>query len=170
MVSNIIGVSPFVYRMETLKRHLPVSGQEGLHELGKIAIRFEEKIYIAATSQSDYLRKLSLKLLTMETKSQNPIGNALPSNSAGNSNKSLDAGKNIKELCAWFYLHINPPCFSLWCCVFDTEIIVSRIFMDYKHTRILTCICTYTETYIYVYICVCAIFFFAFWTWMRNSC
>ena len=52
--------------METLKRHLPVSGQEGLHELGKIAIRFEEKIYIAATSQSDYLRKLSLKMLTME--------------------------------------------------------------------------------------------------------
>ena len=120
MVSNIIRVSPFVYRMETLKRHLPVSGQEGLHELRKIAIRFEEKIYTAATSQSDYLRKISLKMLTMETKSQNPIGNALPSNSAGNSNKSPDAGKYIKELCAWFYLHINPPCFSLWCCVFDT--------------------------------------------------
>ena len=66
MVSNIIRVSPFVYRMETWKRHLPVSGQEGLHELGKIAIMFEEKIYIAATSQSDYLRKLSLKMLTME--------------------------------------------------------------------------------------------------------
>ena len=66
MVSNIIRVSPFVYRMETLKRHLPVSGQEGLHELGKIAIRFEEKIYIAATSQSDYLRKISLKMLTLE--------------------------------------------------------------------------------------------------------
>ncbi|KAK7858280.1 mediator of rna polymerase ii transcription subunit 15a [Quercus suber] len=78
--------------METLKRHLPVSGQEGLHELGKIAIRFEEKIYIAATSQTNYLRKLSLKMLAMETKSQNPIGNALPSNSAGNSNKSPDAG------------------------------------------------------------------------------
>ena len=79
--------------METLKRHLPVSGQEGLHELGKIAIRFEEKIYIAATSQSDYLRKLSLKMLTMETESQKPKGNASPSNSAGNSNKSPDADK-----------------------------------------------------------------------------
>ena len=97
MVINIIRVSPFVYRMETLKRHLPVSGQEGLHELGKIAIRFEEKIYIAATSQSDYLRKLSLKMLTMETKSQNPIGNALPSNSAGNSNNlSPDAGMSMQ--------------------------------------------------------------------------
>ncbi|KAM3700121.1 hypothetical protein ACB098_05G074000 [Castanea mollissima] len=82
--------------METLKRHLPVSGQEGLHELRKIAIRFEEKIYTAATSQSDYLRKISLKMLTMETKSQNPIGNALPSNSAGNSNKSPVAGKRKK--------------------------------------------------------------------------
>ena len=160
MVINIIRVSPFVYRMETLKRHLPVSGQEGLHELRKIAIRFEEKTYTAATSQSDYLRKISLKMLTLETKSQNPIGNALPSNSAGNSNKSSDAGKYIKELCAWFYLHINPPCFSLWCCVFDTEIIISRIFMDYIHARILTCICTYTETSIYVFICVYVQFFF----------
>ncbi|XP_060182673.1 mediator of RNA polymerase II transcription subunit 15a isoform X2 [Lycium barbarum] len=56
--------------METLKRHLPVSGQEGVQELKKIAIRFEEKIYNAATSQQDYLRKISLKMLTMETKSQ----------------------------------------------------------------------------------------------------
>uniref|UniRef100_A0A7N2LPA0 Mediator complex subunit 15 KIX domain-containing protein n=1 Tax=Quercus lobata TaxID=97700 RepID=A0A7N2LPA0_QUELO len=58
-----------IYKMETLKRHLPVSSQEGLHELRKIAIKFEEKIYTAATSQSDYLRKISLKMLTMETKS-----------------------------------------------------------------------------------------------------
>ena len=38
-------------RMETLKRHLPFSGQEGLQELKKIAVRFEEKNYTAATSQ-----------------------------------------------------------------------------------------------------------------------
>ncbi|KAL9350918.1 hypothetical protein Peur_058173 [Populus x canadensis] len=63
--------------MEILKRHLPFSGQEGLQELKKIAVRFEEKIYTAATSQSDYQRKISLKMLTMETKSQNtiPTGN-----------------------------------------------------------------------------------------------
>ncbi|XP_062156090.1 mediator of RNA polymerase II transcription subunit 15a-like isoform X2 [Alnus glutinosa] len=77
--------------MDTLKRHLPVSGQEGLHELKKIAIRFEEKIYTAATSQSDYLRKISLKMLTMETKSQNPIVNSLPSNAAGSSNEHPDS-------------------------------------------------------------------------------
>ncbi|XP_017424381.1 mediator of RNA polymerase II transcription subunit 15a isoform X2 [Vigna angularis] len=62
--------------MDTLKRHIPVSGQEGLHELQKIAQRFEEKMFTAATSQSDYLRKISLKMLTMETKSQGSMANA----------------------------------------------------------------------------------------------
>ncbi|KAK6916021.1 Mediator complex subunit 15, KIX domain [Dillenia turbinata] len=38
--------------MDTLKKHLPFSGQEGLDELKKIAVRFEEKIYTAATSQA----------------------------------------------------------------------------------------------------------------------
>ncbi|XP_040362342.1 mediator of RNA polymerase II transcription subunit 15a isoform X2 [Rosa chinensis] len=71
--------------MDTLKRRLPFSGQEGLHELKKIAVRFEEKIYTAATSQSDYLQKISLKMLTMETKSQTKMANSLQSNSAGSS-------------------------------------------------------------------------------------
>uniref|UniRef100_A0A2K2AZW8 Uncharacterized protein n=1 Tax=Populus trichocarpa TaxID=3694 RepID=A0A2K2AZW8_POPTR len=75
----------YMCRMETLKRHLPFSGQEGLQELKKIAVRFEEKIYTAATNQSDYLRKISLKMLTMETKSQNTIP-------TGNGNKTLDPG------------------------------------------------------------------------------
>ncbi|VAI87104.1 unnamed protein product [Triticum turgidum subsp. durum] len=62
--------------METLKKHLPVSVPEGLNELQKIAVRFEEKIYTAATNQSDYLRKISLKMLSMETKTQQAPGNA----------------------------------------------------------------------------------------------
>uniref|UniRef100_A0A0D9XB03 Uncharacterized protein n=1 Tax=Leersia perrieri TaxID=77586 RepID=A0A0D9XB03_9ORYZ len=62
--------------METLKKHLPVSVPEGLNELQKIAVRFEEKIYTAATSQSDYLRKISLKMLSMETKTNQNPGNA----------------------------------------------------------------------------------------------
>ncbi|KAL6989757.1 hypothetical protein U1Q18_015508 [Sarracenia purpurea var. burkii] len=53
--------------LETFKKHLPFSGQEGLQEVKKIALRFEENIYTSATSQSDYLRKISLKILTMET-------------------------------------------------------------------------------------------------------
>ncbi|XP_028779202.1 mediator of RNA polymerase II transcription subunit 15a isoform X2 [Neltuma alba] len=78
--------------MDTLKRHLPVSGQDGLHELRKIAQRFEEKIYTAATSQSDYLRKISLKMLTMENKTQNTMVNPLQSNAGGPSNKPMDSG------------------------------------------------------------------------------
>ncbi|KAM7506439.1 hypothetical protein LguiA_016892 [Lonicera macranthoides] len=68
-------------RMETLKRHLPFSGQEGLQELKKIAERFEEKIYTAASSQ----------MLTMKNKS-NPMPNAIVSNSAVNSKIFPDPG------------------------------------------------------------------------------
>ena len=38
-------------RSDTLRRHLPVSGPEVLRQLWKIAERFEEKIYSAATSE-----------------------------------------------------------------------------------------------------------------------
>ncbi|KAL6002674.1 hypothetical protein ACLOJK_022893 [Asimina triloba] len=50
--------------METLKKRLPVSGSEGLAELQKFAIRFEEKNFTAATSQSqpDMLFRVIRKL------------------------------------------------------------------------------------------------------------
>ncbi|GJV95588.1 kinase-like domain, phloem protein 2-like protein [Tanacetum coccineum] len=70
--------------METLKRHLPFCGHEGLQELKKIAVRFEEKIYTAATSQSDYLRKISLKMLTLETRSQNFMPDPMQANNGFN--------------------------------------------------------------------------------------
>ncbi|XP_062012021.1 mediator of RNA polymerase II transcription subunit 15a-like [Rosa rugosa] len=76
--------------MDTLKRHLPFSGPEGLLELQKIAARFEEKVYTAATSQLDYERKISLKMLTMETKSQNTRGSSIQFNSASNSKRLPD--------------------------------------------------------------------------------
>ncbi|CAA3010811.1 mediator of RNA polymerase II transcription subunit 15a isoform X1 [Olea europaea subsp. europaea] len=76
--------------METLKRHLPFSGHEGLQELKKIAVRFEEKTYASATSQSDYLRKISLKMLTMGTKTQNPVPISLQSNVPSNSENPQD--------------------------------------------------------------------------------
>ncbi|KAK1307498.1 Mediator of RNA polymerase II transcription subunit 15a [Acorus calamus] len=85
--------------METLKRHLPISGPEGMIELKKIAVRFEEKIYTAATSQTDYLRKISLKMLTMETKTQNPGGaNPLPSNASSGSQNPPDPGLTSLQL------------------------------------------------------------------------
>ncbi|KAJ4718544.1 Mediator of RNA polymerase II transcription subunit 15a-like [Melia azedarach] len=74
--------------LETLRRHLPFSGEEGLNELRRIAARFEEKIYNVATSQSDYLRKISLKMLSMESRPQNAWPYSLPPTFAGGSNSS----------------------------------------------------------------------------------
>ncbi|XP_065018340.1 mediator of RNA polymerase II transcription subunit 15a-like isoform X2 [Musa acuminata AAA Group] len=77
--------------METLKRHLPISVPEGLIEHQKIATRFEEKIYTAASDRFDYLRKISLKMLSMENKSQHPASiNPLISNSAVLNQNSAD--------------------------------------------------------------------------------
>ncbi|CAI0552162.1 unnamed protein product [Linum tenue] len=94
--------------METLTRNLPCSGQYALQELKKIAGRFEEKIYNAATSPVSHQRlvilveyfhevnclwkKISLKMLTMESKSKNSIPNIFPSNSAGTGGKPPDPG------------------------------------------------------------------------------
>ncbi|EYU26806.1 hypothetical protein MIMGU_mgv1a020764mg [Erythranthe guttata] len=67
--------------MEILKRrNIPFTGQEGLQKLKNIAVGLEEKIYTAATSQSDYLRNISLKMLTMDWKSHNstPTNNKNP--------------------------------------------------------------------------------------------
>jgi hypothetical protein len=42
-------------RMDTLQRHMPAAGQDGVEELLKIAWRFEEKIFQAATDQVNSL-------------------------------------------------------------------------------------------------------------------
>ncbi|XP_042066140.1 mediator of RNA polymerase II transcription subunit 15a-like isoform X2 [Salvia splendens] len=59
--------------VETLKRHIPFSGLDEALEIERMAARFEEMTHSVATSQSDYLRKISLKILTIQTRSQNPI-------------------------------------------------------------------------------------------------
>ncbi|CAI9284764.1 unnamed protein product [Lactuca saligna] len=75
--------------LDAMKMHLQVSGDEGLQELRKVAVSFEEKIYATATSQSDYMRKTCFKILTIETRSQNPMPDA---NSVNNSDPaSLDS-------------------------------------------------------------------------------
>ncbi|KAM0923353.1 hypothetical protein ACQ4PT_005643 [Festuca glaucescens] len=61
--------------METLQKYLPVSVPEGLNEFQKIAVQFEEKIYTAATNHSDYLRKISRKLLSMAPVNAQVISN-----------------------------------------------------------------------------------------------
>ncbi|XP_020523438.1 uncharacterized protein LOC18435042 isoform X1 [Amborella trichopoda] len=67
--------------METLKRHLPAGDPDGLSVLTKIAARFEEKIFTNAENQADYLGKISLKMLTLETESS--MGNSTASNPTG---------------------------------------------------------------------------------------
>ncbi|XBI05575.1 hypothetical protein VPH35_133729 [Triticum aestivum] len=52
-----------------------MSHPDGLNQLQQIAVRFEQRIYDAATSQSDYFWKISLKMLAMETKTQQAPGN-----------------------------------------------------------------------------------------------
>ncbi|VFR03142.1 unnamed protein product [Cuscuta campestris] len=84
--------------MDTLKKHLPFSGQEGLQELKKIAVRFEEKIYAAAINQADYLRKISLKMLSMETKSSNPLANPPQANAANISQTPQGTGSHAMQL------------------------------------------------------------------------
>ncbi|KAF2323102.1 hypothetical protein GH714_033481 [Hevea brasiliensis] len=83
---------------KTLKRHLPFSSEEGLLERKKIAVRFEEEIYDAATSQSDYLRKTSLKMLKMdmETIAQDDVANSAQSNSSVCSNE-LQVQENLMD-------------------------------------------------------------------------
>ncbi|XP_059457788.1 mediator of RNA polymerase II transcription subunit 15a-like isoform X2 [Corylus avellana] len=76
-------------RMDTLKRHLPVSGQEGLHELKKIAIRFEEKIYTAATSQS---------LVQSHIQQQQPQQNLLQPKQLQSSQQSVMQTSSVMQL------------------------------------------------------------------------
>ncbi|AES86532.1 uncharacterized protein [Medicago truncatula] len=88
--------------MDTLRRHIPVSGSEGLLELLEISQRFEDKIYTSATSQTDYLRTISTKMLTMEIKSQNTMANNMPSNEGGPRNNLPDQDtKDLMDSSNW---------------------------------------------------------------------
>lgn len=78
--------------LDTLKKHLPISGEEGLQDLEETAVRFEESTFTTATSQSDYLRRISLKMLGIEMESQNLTVNSLQTNAAGTSRNSQDPG------------------------------------------------------------------------------
>ncbi|XP_057454130.1 mediator of RNA polymerase II transcription subunit 15a-like isoform X3 [Lotus japonicus] len=78
--------------METLQKHLPPNNSTRPDELRDVAQRFEEKIFTGATSQNDYLRKISMKMLTMETRSQNAMANNMPSNQVGSSSNPPDQG------------------------------------------------------------------------------
>ncbi|KAK1318213.1 hypothetical protein QJS10_CPB04g01555 [Acorus calamus] len=63
-------------------------------EIRKIAVRLEEKIYAAATSQTDYLQRISLKMSTFETMNQKNHGgaNPLPPTAGSGSQNPPDLG------------------------------------------------------------------------------
>ncbi|KAI3505711.1 hypothetical protein L1887_27900 [Cichorium endivia] len=71
--------------MDTLRSHMQVYSDEGLQELRKIALSIEEKVFIAATSESDYMRKVCFKILTIETRSQY-VANSVTVNPSGFTN------------------------------------------------------------------------------------
>ncbi|XP_012849946.1 PREDICTED: mediator of RNA polymerase II transcription subunit 15a-like isoform X2 [Erythranthe guttata] len=72
--------------MEHLKMYLPFSGE--LDELKRLAVNFEEKMYTKATSQSNYLMMISVKMLTMDAKSRD---------SSANSRQSSNAARNSEN-------------------------------------------------------------------------
>ncbi|GKV44805.1 hypothetical protein SLEP1_g51957 [Rubroshorea leprosula] len=66
----------YICRVEKLSQHLPCGGEElDKLRLREIAERFEERIYTAATSQSDYSTRISSKMLSIETNSQETLPN-----------------------------------------------------------------------------------------------
>ncbi|XP_056864070.1 mediator of RNA polymerase II transcription subunit 15a [Raphanus sativus] len=52
--------------LETLKKHVPYSGEEGIEELMRIAVSFEELIFNTAKNQMDYFCKITLKMQSIE--------------------------------------------------------------------------------------------------------
>ncbi|KAF8049542.1 hypothetical protein N665_2183s0004 [Sinapis alba] len=80
--------------LETLKKHLPYSEPEGLNELKSIAARVEEKVFSSAVNQTEYLRKISMKMLTVEIRAQNAAGSSA-SIPADSNNLALDELENL---------------------------------------------------------------------------
>ncbi|KAM0844585.1 hypothetical protein ACQ4PT_056946 [Festuca glaucescens] len=108
-----------VHKMvETLQKYLPVSVPEGLNEFQKIAVQFEEKIYTAATNHSDYLQKISGKLLSMAhvyaqvISNQNNPGQAYADSTAqtghaGAGNWQEEIYQMIKRLKDQYFVELN---------------------------------------------------------------
>ncbi|XP_030465522.1 mediator of RNA polymerase II transcription subunit 15a-like isoform X2 [Syzygium oleosum] len=82
--------------VENLMKFVPCRGQEGLPELQSMAMQLEERLYAVASSQQDYIRRISLKMLQIERCQQNKGANSLLANTSGTSNKPSDPGTWIQ--------------------------------------------------------------------------
>ncbi|GLJ48141.1 hypothetical protein SUGI_1016610 [Cryptomeria japonica] len=78
--------------MYTLQKHMPFIGPDSMNECKKIALRFEEKMYAAAVDQQDYLRKISLKMLSLKNNVSRD-GNSLAGGSTSGNQKPLDPAR-----------------------------------------------------------------------------
>ncbi|XP_019099022.1 PREDICTED: uncharacterized protein LOC104774503 isoform X2 [Camelina sativa] len=89
--------------IETLKQYLPLpSSLSGLEELRRIATRFEESVFSGALNQTDYLQKISMKMRTLGTKSQNAAGSSSSSiHAAANNVTSMDSGEPAANTDDW---------------------------------------------------------------------
>ncbi|KAL9175273.1 hypothetical protein ABFS82_02G103900 [Erythranthe guttata] len=97
--------------MEYLKRFLPFSGED---ELKRLAVMLEAKSYTEATSQSNYLRKISAKILTIEVKSRDSSAYSRQwSNAARNSENPQEPGKEYLELILYIILKLQNVSTSL---------------------------------------------------------
>jgi hypothetical protein len=74
--------------VDCLQRHC--AGPDSRNELKKIALRFEDKVYTNSANQQDYLRRISLKMLSLESKANTPLGNYFPGSCSGNHQWPLD--------------------------------------------------------------------------------
>ncbi|KAF8389372.1 hypothetical protein HHK36_026067 [Tetracentron sinense] len=78
-------------RLETLKSPYLGANFKDLHGLKEITMTFENIIYNTATSQRDYVERISMQLMKLEDKSQSTgATNSLPSKSAGSNQNPLD--------------------------------------------------------------------------------
>jgi len=75
---------------DTLERFMPQTGPDGMAELNKIAVRFEDKVYTNSANQTDYLRKIALKMISLESKASAPLGNYFPGSYSGNNHWRVD--------------------------------------------------------------------------------
>ncbi|WCJ40447.1 Mediator of RNA polymerase II transcription subunit 15a [Euphorbia peplus] len=76
--------------MEVMKRNIPFSGPEALEDLKKLVL-FEEKFYSTSLSESDYRKRMSVKMLAVVSKSQNTVSNSFQPNPSGNTTMPLDS-------------------------------------------------------------------------------
>lgn len=67
-------------------------------------------IFMMLILQSDYLRKISLKMLTMEAKSQNTIAGSLVTSASTSGRNPMESGNVMLQMKSNFY-HVTCVCY-----------------------------------------------------------